>query len=185
MDARVLRTFEEPVTGPAGEMYVAQVAGRRAADGRWDGWIEFIPRDGSPVLRSLRETTQVDLGALERWAAGLSLVYLQGSLGRTLTRERAHPPRVADEPEPAFFDGPAPDLRGGRRPAPDDVALNPILEFRRGEEHVRRRIAELGAAELRAVVLAYFDRGGTVDVDALGREELEELIVEGARARAT
>jgi hypothetical protein len=104
--ADTLLQFNDPLTGSDGKTYVARVCGRPALDGGWEGWIELVPGDGSPVLRSRRETRQSDRGALEYWATGLTQVYLEGSLERTL-----HPPRFPEPaplPEPAY-DGPAPD----------------------------------------------------------------------------
>jgi hypothetical protein len=186
MDARILRTFDEPLTQPGGRAYLARIAGRRGPHGRWEGWVEFVPEGGYPVLRSGRETTQSDLPNLERWARGLSRVYLEGSLDRTLAKEATSDPAPAQGP-PATprFEGPAPDLRVGLRPAPDDVALNPMIHYREGEAALRRRIAELPPSELRAIVLAYHFDSGEVDVGALDRGALEELIVAQARARAT
>jgi hypothetical protein len=186
MDARILRTFDEPLTPPGGRAYLARIAGRRGPQGRWEGWVEFVPEGGHPVLRSGRETTQSDLPNLERWAQGLSRVYLEGSLDRTLAKEATSDPALAEGP-PARprFEGPAPDLRVGLRPAPDDVALNPMIRYREGEAALRRRIAELPPSELRAIVLAYHFDSAEVDVGTLDRGALEELIVAQAQARAS
>lgn len=186
MQAVIVRTFEEPLVAPGGQPFVARIAGRRAGDGRWEAWVEFIPQGGGPVLRSARETTQTDLRNLEHWAQGLSRVYLEGSLERTALEEEA-PARIgrAARPSAPHFEGPAPDLRSGVRPAPDDVALNPVVHYRHGEADLRRRVGELAASELRAIALAFhFDEGGTIDVSALDRPALEELIVAGARSRS-
>jgi hypothetical protein len=104
--AEVLMQFQEPVSGPGGSFYTARVCGRPAPDGGWEGWIEFVPGDGSPALRSQRETRQHDRDSLLYWATGLTQIYLEGSLARTL--EPARPPRPAVPVEPAY-DGPAPD----------------------------------------------------------------------------
>jgi hypothetical protein len=82
-------------------------------DGLWEGWIEFLPGDGSPVLRSRRETVQPNREAAVYWATGLSQVYLEGALARTL----APPPRPALHPDlgtPAY---PGPAAERSRTPA--------------------------------------------------------------------
>jgi hypothetical protein len=181
----VVRTFDEPVTGSDGKSYVAKICGRRRMDGGWESWIEFVPAGGRPFLRSRRESTQSDLRNLERWAERLTRVYVEGSLERTLYMQvprRSQPPA---RPEAPHFDAPSPDPAGGRRLAPDDAVLNPVLEYRRGESHLRRKLAELSPADLRTVAWAYgIDDGGRVDVAGLSGSGLAELIVNWSRDRA-
>lgn len=182
MNARILRTFEQVVALPGHGSYIARIATRLNVEGRWEAWIEFSPEGGGPVLRSQRETTQSDEPSIEGWADRVSLVYLQGSLERTLAREHGQV-RAGSHGGPTF-DGPAPELRGGRRPAPDDVAVNPIAVAQRGEERLRARLAELSMSELRAIALAFhFDDGWAIDVETLGRSGLQELIIAGTRRR--
>jgi hypothetical protein len=182
MNARILKTFEEFVALPGHGPYVARIAARLNVEGRWEAWIEFSPEGGGPILRSQRETTQSDLPSVEGWAERVSLVYLQGSLERTLSRE--HGQVRVGSPHGPRFEGPAPELRGGRRPAPDDVAVNPIALAQRGEHELRERLAELPASELRAIAMAFhFDDDWAVDADTLDRGGLLELIVAGTRRR--
>lgn len=179
-----MRTFDEPMPSSDGKSYVAKICGRRRVDGRWESWIEFVPVGGRPVLRSRRETTQSDLRNLERWAERLTRVYIEGSLERTLqmqVRRRYMPPAP---PEAPHFDAPSPDPAAGPRLAPDDAVLNPVLEYRRGESHLRKRLAELSPSDLRTVAWAYgIDERGRVDVEALSGIELVELIVAWSRNR--
>jgi hypothetical protein len=65
----------------------ARVYAAPQTDGRWGGVIEFVPIDGSPAIRSPRETTQRNVADVAYWATGLELVYFQGALERAL-RER-------------------------------------------------------------------------------------------------
>lgn len=109
--AKVLHTYDPVLDRPGGGSYVARACGRETDGGRWEGWLEFLPDDGSPVLRSRRETTQPNLADLEYWSTGLTRVYLEGALARTLTPER--PARRAPEQRPAY-EGPAPERREGR-----------------------------------------------------------------------
>lgn len=105
----VLLQFENAVTGEDGQGYIARVCGRQAADNMWEGWIEFDPGGGAPVLRTPRETTQPNQPDLEYWATGLTEAYLQGALERAM-----HPagpdlrPRTLDA-KPTY-DGPAPSV---------------------------------------------------------------------------
>jgi hypothetical protein len=83
--AEVILNFDADVLGPMGRSYQAGACGRRIdGDGRWDGWIEFLPADDSPVLRTPQETVQPDQEALVYWATGLSATYLEGALKRAL-----------------------------------------------------------------------------------------------------
>ena len=106
--AEVLVEFERPVLAPDGAAYRAQACGAEATDGtsHWEGWIEFLPMDGGRPLRSRRETTQPNRTDTHYWATGLSPVYLEGSLKRTL--DPAKPP-PAREPRAPEFETPAPD----------------------------------------------------------------------------
>src|SRR5215211_3958886 len=102
--AEVLRDFGV-MTGPGGNPYRVRACGSLLDESRWQGWLEFEPVDGGETLRSGRETTQPNRADTIYWATGLTAVYLDGALDRTLNpfvRPDADP--VA---EPAF-DGPAP-----------------------------------------------------------------------------
>ena len=103
--AEVLVQYQEPLSAE-GKAYMPKACGRPAPDGGWEGWIEFEPEDGSTVLRSRRETRQPDRNALLYWATGLTRVYLEGSLERTLSPERPVPVTITTEPA---YDGPAPE----------------------------------------------------------------------------
>jgi hypothetical protein len=97
--------LNDPLVGSDGKVYIARVCGRPAPDGGWEGWIEFVPGDGSPALRSRRETRQTERDDLVYWATGLTAVYCEGSLERTL---KPRTPEPAALPDPAY-DGPAPE----------------------------------------------------------------------------
>jgi hypothetical protein len=88
----MLQTFREPVGNREGDIFWAKACGRERADRLWEGWIEFEGADGG-ILRSARETTQPNLTDLKYWASGLTQVYLEGSLARTLE------PTLAAAPE--------------------------------------------------------------------------------------
>ena len=63
-------------------VYRAEIWGDQRHDGRWEGWLRFIPPDGRGILSTRRETTQPNRQALIYWATGLEPVYLEGALER-------------------------------------------------------------------------------------------------------
>ena len=85
--AEVFVQFTEPVVAKDGRTYVARACGGETEKGMWQGWIEFLPISGGEAVRSSRETTQPNRQDTEYWATGLTPVYLEGSLNRSL-----HPP---------------------------------------------------------------------------------------------
>jgi hypothetical protein len=82
--AEVLVKFEGTVTGIDERAYEARACGRERTDGLWEGWLEFVPNDGTAALRTGRETTQPNRDDLVYWATGLTAGYLDGALLRTL-----------------------------------------------------------------------------------------------------
>jgi hypothetical protein len=75
--------YEDLLTSPTGT-YRARVYGEQLDNGRWAGWLVFVPIGGGRLIATERETTQSTLAELTRWGAGLSEVYLQGALERAL-----------------------------------------------------------------------------------------------------
>jgi hypothetical protein len=177
--AEVLVEFTDPVVLD-GVAYMARACGARGTDGLWQGWIEFSPIDGDPPLRSPRETTQPNRDDTMYWATGLSGVYLEGALRRTLNASRA---AVQDRPpaRPAF-DEPAP--AGGVRPPDADrtgsghAVLDPFAIYRKGEQLLRQQLGALSAWHLVNIVEAHgLSRLDPVQLNAMGEPELVELIV--------
>jgi hypothetical protein len=175
--AEVFVTFTEPIAGPDGETYLGRVCGREMEDGRWQGWIEFERADGSETLRSPRETTQPDRTDLAYWATGLTPVYLEGALDRTLRPGPVVPPAAA--PVTPAFDGPRPTDAAAPR---SDAVLNPFSVYRKGETVLRQQLAALAAWHLVNIVRAYELSGEAVaTLNAMTEEELIELIVAAVR----
>jgi hypothetical protein len=75
--------YEELLTSPTGT-YRARVYGEQLDNGRWAGWLVFVPVGGGRLIATERETTQATLADLTYWGTGLSEVYLQGALARAL-----------------------------------------------------------------------------------------------------
>ncbi|HEY3098779.1 MAG TPA: hypothetical protein VGL14_07720, partial [Methylomirabilota bacterium] len=124
--AQIIATYGHLLTSADGRAYTARACGRRRDDALWEGWLEFVPADGSPVIRSARETTQPNLADLEYWASGLTAVYLDGALERTLT-----PPPVSAVPQRArpAHNAPAPPLATDDRTPVANAILDPFAVY--------------------------------------------------------
>ena len=80
---QLIHQHSERVQDTLGNLYEVFIYGAPRLDGTWEGWIEFVPLSAAlPSLRTDRETTQPDLGALEYWSAGLEPTYLSGAFER-------------------------------------------------------------------------------------------------------
>src|SRR5262249_54084996 len=82
--AQVLAQYTDVLIDEDRVTYRAHACGAPMPDGKWQGWLEFLPVDGSTPIRSGRETTQPNRTDAEYWATGLTMVYLQGALQRAL-----------------------------------------------------------------------------------------------------
>jgi hypothetical protein len=180
--AAVVAVLSAPLALQNGRVYTAQACGRQRDDGRWEGWLEFVPDDTSVVLRTERETTQRNLPDLEHWASTLTPVYVQGALERALTP----PPALVEQSEvPAVYDEPAP----GRAVVPPITAaereaiLDPFAEFTRSEEDFARHLAMLSPQHLREVIIENNLADSTVDLDAFTVPELVGWIIGAVRWR--
>jgi hypothetical protein len=178
--AEVLVEFNTLLPGENGRRYTPRACTRLGDDGLWEGWIEFVPRDGpGEPLRTGRETEQHDRNGALYWARGLTQVYLEGALKRAQSPSPviARPTQVAAEP---LFDGPrrpsgpsAPVT--GRRPL-----LNPFEVYQQGEDILASELSALRAPRLRDIAIEY--GFATVDeADALTAPQLAATIVAGVR----
>jgi hypothetical protein len=181
----VLLQFDGAVAGGDGRAYVARVCGREVEKGRWEGWIEFDPEDGTAVLRTPRESDQPNRRDLEYWATGLTRAYLQGALARARDPHLPdlRPRTVAARPA---YDGPAPPGAGSApgRIRPHGV-LNPLEVYAQGERVLRQELGALDEGHLRDLVRAYALVGEEeVELAAMRRPALVDLIVAAVRRRA-
>jgi hypothetical protein len=151
--AQVLAQFTDVLTDDDRVSYRAHAVGAEMPDGKWQGWLEFLPLNGATPIRSARETTQPNRTDVVYWATGLTTVYLQGALQRAL-----HPVvRATVEPHVPVFSEPAPPLaqssatRGGKQ----DAVLNPFLVYERGNGLLRRQLGALSAWHLVNIIGAY------------------------------
>jgi hypothetical protein len=192
--AEVLLKFPTPITDDQGHAYVARICGRQAEDGRWEGWIEFVPGDGRPVLRTQRETKQPKHSDLTYWATGVSATYLEGALQRALHPEPYHVPTSRGAELPSY-DGPATSLPSSaaatatgatRQPPYPHAVLDPFAVYAQGEAVLRQQLGALGTDHLRTIVREHALVGEhEVDLHEMQHATLVDLIVAAVRKRAT
>jgi len=176
--AEVLVEFSDPVRSQDGKSYTARACGGEMTDGMWQGWIEFLPHDGGEPLRSGRETTQPNRADTMYWATGLTPIYLEGSLRRTL-KPLVRP--VAREIAPPVFDGPARSA-ADVDPAAESI-LNPFSVYRKGETLLRRQLGALSRWHLVNIIRSH--RLSDADESTLNASQpsaLIDLIVETVKS---
>lgn len=178
--AEVLVAFDEPVRDEFGE-YRAQAVGRHAADGMWEGWVEFIPLAGGDVLVSPVESRQPEREHLEYWATGLTLVFLEGALHRArhplTVRVRAMDVPVSDGParRPIAINRVVP-------PGPEPV-LNPFDVASRNIDQLRQELHALNRPRLLNIITAYDLNPGGEDVSWMTDHQLVHFIVVAVEAQ--
>lgn len=172
--AEVLVLYDARVHDPSGTYSVRSV-GRHAADGMWEGWLEFVPADGGPVLVSGVETRQPEREHLVYWATGLTPVYLEGAL------QRARDPitvsvRVLPTP---FSNAPAPREVEVARPAavrPEPV-LDPFEIGGRSLDVLRQELTALNRPRLLNIIDAFNLNPAGEDVHWMTDAQLVHFIV--------
>jgi len=176
--AEVLVEFTEAVTSEDGKNYTARACGSEMPDGKWQGWLEFIPIGAGEPIRSSRETTQPNRTDTEYWATGLTYVYLEGSLRRALRR----PVRpIAKAVEPPHFDGPAENfiVKGETT----ESVLDPFSVYRKGEALLRRQLSALAGWHLVNIIRRYeLSAEDPAILGATEPAELVETIIDGVRS---
>lgn len=174
--AEVLLEFADAIRSEDGKNYTARACGSEMPDGRWQGWIEFLPLGEGEPIRSSRETTQPNRRDTEYWASGLTYVYLEGSLHRAL-KPLARP--IAPDVLPPVFDGPAPTTAAA--PATESV-LDPFSVYRKGEALLRRQLSALAGWHLVNIIRRYelSDEDPAI-LSGMEPVRLVELIIEAVR----
>ncbi len=178
--AEVLLEYPDAVTSDSGKNYTARACGAEMPDGKWQGWIEFVPLgDGDPI-RSARETTQPNRQDTLYWATGLTPIYLQGALHRA-QRPPVRP--VAVPPEPPYFETPAdPFVVAGNG---TEAVLDPFSVYQKGEALLRRQLSALAGWHLVNIIRKY--ELSSEDPALLGAREpavLVEMIIGAVRQPA-
>jgi hypothetical protein len=79
------RKLDVTVRERAGGVYMVYVAARQRPDGRWEGMLEFRPRNGGDPVTSNAQTTQTTADDVFRWAAALSTAHIENSLTTAMT----------------------------------------------------------------------------------------------------
>jgi hypothetical protein len=178
--AEILVEFGEAITAEDGKNYTARAVGSAMPDGKWQGWLEFVPLgDGEPV-RSSRETTQPNRADTEYWATGLTYVYLEGALRRALNR----PVRPLAKPvDPPFFTAPAEAFTVSET---TESVLDPFSVYRKGEGHLRRQLSALAGWHLVNIIRRYeLSDEDPARLSAREPAELVEMIVAAVRSPRT
>jgi hypothetical protein len=185
--AEVLLKFEATLAGPHGRSYVAKACGRPVEGGdRWEGWLEFVPDDDSPVLRTGEETIQPHREALLYWATGLSVTYLEGALERALEPSPAAPvPTAAAAPA---YEEPAPPVVRVPSSAESSVrphgVLDPFHVYAQGEDLLRRELTALAPPHLLNIIREHrLVHEEDFDPGQMSRAGLVDLIVATVRKR--
>jgi hypothetical protein len=175
--AEVLVEFAEAVTSEDGRNYTARACGGPMPDGKWQGWLEFVPLANGEPARSGRETTQPNRVDTEYWATGLTYVYLEGALRRALNRPER--PIAREVPRPVF-DGPAASFV--EQSTATESILDPFSVYRKGEALLRRQLSALAGWHLVNIIKRYGLSGeGSDTLSAREPAALVELIIDAVR----
>jgi hypothetical protein len=100
--SELIQEFTAEVLDGPGNAYTARVRGDTDSAGHWQGWLEFLPRDGGLALQTGRETTQSTKEHLQYWASGLSPTYLESALRRALRTQSNSPPAPPPLEDPRY-----------------------------------------------------------------------------------
>ncbi len=181
--AEVLVEFPGVTIGKNGVRYHAHACGALMPDGKWQGWVEFVPVDGGPAIRSGRETTQPNRTDAVYWATGLTAVYLEGALQRALN------PLVVRhvETDVPVFEEPAPTVHTRvESPTAQDAVLDPFVVYKKkGEALLRHQLSAMAAWHLVNIIEQYelTDEPSTV-LNRLPAAALIERIVSAVRSHS-
>jgi hypothetical protein len=180
--AEVLRVFEEPVSDVTGE-YGARVVGRPAADGMWEGWLEFTPRgpNDTDVLATAVESRQPEREHLAYWASGLTPVYVEGALARArhpiTVRTRIVEIPATDAPAPRVITHPH------QLPSVPEPVLNPFEVATRSLDVLAQELTALGRARLLNIIEAYELNPARTEITWMTDAQLITFIVTAVEAQ--
>jgi hypothetical protein len=179
--AEVLHTFDTLIRDALGE-YQSQAVGRLADDGMWEGWLEFLPTDGSgDVVVSGVESRQPEHEHLVYWSTGLSPVYLEGALTRARRTVTVHV-RTADvphssEPKPRA-------VRATRTAAPVPApVLDPFEIGSRNLDLLRQELGALNRPRLLNIIAAFDLNPGGDDLNWMSDHQLAHFITVAVETR--
>lgn len=178
--AEVLVEFDTTLSTRDGRAYRPRACGREASDGRWEGWLEFLPLGAEAPLRSARESVQPNRDDLVYWAEGLTQVYLEGALARALAEPVVSPATIASTP---LFPGPRTAAPAGAGAHAPHAVLDPFEAYAQGPDVLRRQLAALEVGHLRTIALAY-GFASPSSASMAGHDELASMIMAAAEGRA-
>ena len=173
--AQTVAQFDTPIVYN-GTQYRARVCGRQREDGLWEGWIEFENIETGVVLRTVRETTQPNLTDLTYWATGLTPVYFEGALARTVETPKSAPAPVS----PPYYEGPA--ARRGAENEWRDSILNPFSVYDKNPDLLAQELTALRAFHLRKIIRDYhLVDEESIRIENMTEPELGSLIMQRVR----
>lgn len=179
--AEILVAFDVPVQDAQGAFY-ARAVGRRAEDGMWEGWLEFVPAepDEEPLVTPV-ESRQPARDHLVYWATGLTPVYLEGALNRARHATGVNV-RAADSP---LSDAPSPRPAAATRvvgTAPEAV-LDPFDIGSRNPDLLRQELTALKRPRLLNIIDAYDLNPAREDLSWMTDAQLAHFIVVAVEAQ--
>jgi len=156
-----------------GREFLVSVAAAQRLAGNWEGWLEFVPLDGTGPLITPIETTQSNRAALQHWAEALEATYVQGAFRRAVAASgEDHESRLAARAVP-FEPGPL-----------NDVDLpDPFQLFESGREAMRTRLHALSRLLLQKIIETYGLNPAAKDLSWLSDRQLVTFIVTAVEAQ--
>jgi hypothetical protein len=181
--AEVLVAYETSVSDDSGS-YRARAVGRRANDGMWEGWLEFLPLKGkAEAIVGPIESRQPEPEHLTYWATGLTPVFLEGALWRA-KRPITVRTRVVEEP---LSTAPAPRAVTTtlRSPRPEAV-LDPFeVASHSGLDLLAQELRALNRPRLLNIIAAFDLNPGGEDVSWMSDPQLARFIVVAVEAQSS
>jgi hypothetical protein len=176
--AEVLVSFDAPIADELG-VFHARAVGRKAEDGMWEGWLEFVDESGE-VLVTPAESRQPEREHLVYWATGLTPVYLEGALRRARNPLEVRVP-LAEEPA---SESPAPQVtvRTYVRHGPEPV-LNPFEVGSRSLHILRQELSAFNRPRLQNIIAAFELNPGGEDLGWMSDAQLVHFIVTAVEAQ--
>jgi hypothetical protein len=178
--AEVLRSFDAPVTDALGT-YQARAVGRHAADGMWEGWIEFVPADGNgDVLVTSVESRQPEHTHLLYWAGGLTSVYVEGALKRA---RNPTPTIHVRAPEQPASTAPARTIAVVAEPRGPAAVLDPFAVGTKSLDILGQELGALDRPRLLNIIDAYTLNRRNENLSTLTDAQLVRFIVVAVEAQ--
>ena len=181
--AEVLRAFDGPVSDTSGE-YGARAVGRRADDGMWEGWLEFVPiGKNRDVVVGAVESRQPEKDHLVYWASGLTPVFLEGALARA-RRPVTVRVRTVEQPYSNAPEKRSVTVSRVMPPGPEPV-LDPFEIGGRNLDLLRQELGALNRPRLLNIIAAFDLNPAGEDLSWMSDHQLAHFIVVAVESRLT